>query len=128
MYDEATLDILAGNNFATLSTVGPDGGPQSSIVWFLFDGQHVLLSVIDSRRKARNIALDPRVSVAIFDLNNPYRSVELRGTAALLPDPDKELGRRLSQKYLRQDPPPEPADVRRLIVQVSPTKVNVFAP
>jgi hypothetical protein len=34
----------------------------------------------------------------------------------------------LSHKYLGQDPPPEPASTRRLIVRVIPEKVTTFRP
>jgi PPOX class probable F420-dependent enzyme len=112
--------------FASLSTVNPDGGPQSSVVWFLFDGEAVLFSVLATRQKARPVIRDPRVSVAIYDLANPYSSVELRGTAEVLPDPGRELSRQLSQKYLGEDPPPESGS--RLILRVTPAKVTSFSP
>jgi PPOX class probable F420-dependent enzyme len=127
VYDDATRQLLDGRNFATVATVNPDGGPQSSVVWFLRDGDTILFSVISNRQKARNLARDPRVSVSVFDLTNPYHSVEIRGTAELIADEPKDLGRRLSQKYLGTDPPPEPAEVNRLIVRVTPEKVATFS-
>jgi len=36
------------------------------------------------------------------------------------------LPRTLSQKYLGQDPPPEPPEVRRFIVRVTPHKLTRF--
>jgi PPOX class probable F420-dependent enzyme len=127
MYDEETVALLDGNNFASLATVNADGAPQSSVVWFLRDGDAILFSVLSTRRKARNIAREPRVSVSIYDLANPYHSVEIRGTAELVKDVDKQLPRRLSQKYLDTEPPAEPAELTRLIVRVTPTKVSVFS-
>jgi hypothetical protein len=41
-------------------------------------------------------------------------------------DPGKSLPRTLSQKYLGQDPPPEPDELTRVIVRVIPQKVNAF--
>jgi hypothetical protein len=58
---------------------------------------------------------------------NPYRSVEIRGTAELTGDPGKSLPRALSQKYLGQDPPPEPDELTRVIVRVIPQKINAFS-
>ena len=71
---------------------------------------------------------DGRVSVSIFDLANPYFSAEIRGTAELVPDPDKSLPLALSQKYLGTPPPAEDEAVQRLVVRVTPEKVNTFAP
>jgi len=43
-------DLLDGQ-FATLATVGPDGRPQLSEVWFLADGDAVAVSLNTSRQK-----------------------------------------------------------------------------
>ena len=125
--DETTRELLDGKNFATVATVNPDGGPQTSVVWILRDGDTVLFSAVASRRKVLNLTRDPRVSLTVFDLANPYQSVELRGTAELTGDPGKSLPRALSQKYLGEDPPPEPDELARVIVRVIPERVNAFS-
>jgi hypothetical protein len=65
--------------------------------------------------------------VSVFDLHNPYHSVEIRGTAELVEDPGKSLPERLSQKYLGESPPPEPAHIVRLVARITPNKVNEFS-
>jgi PPOX class probable F420-dependent enzyme len=120
-------DLLDGRNFATIATLNQDGGPQTSVVWIARDGDTVLFSTAAGRQKARNLARDPRVSVTVFDVANPYRSVDIRGTAELTEDPQKSLPRTLSRKYLGEDPPAEPADMLRLIVRVTPRKITGFA-
>lgn len=127
MFSESTRSLLDGRNFATVATVNPDGGPQSSVVWFLREDDTVLFSAIDSRRKVRNLARDPRVSVTVFDLDNPYHSVEIRGTAQIAEDPEKILPGRLSHRYLGVDPPAEPDELVRVSVRVIPEKVNSFS-
>ncbi len=126
-FDEATRDLLDGRNFATVATVNPDGGPQTSVVWILREGDTVAFSTTAGRRKARNLARDPRISVSVFDTGNPYHSVEIRGTAELVEDTGKSLPKALSRKYLGEDPPPEPDGVVRLIIRVTPDKVNIFS-
>jgi PPOX class probable F420-dependent enzyme len=126
-FDEATRDLLDGRNFATVATVNPDGGPQTSVVWILREGDTVAFSTTAGRRKARNLARDPRISVSVFDTANPYHSVEIRGTAELAEDTGRSLPKALSRKYLGEDPPPEPGEVVRLIVRVTPDKVNIFS-
>ena len=69
---------------------------------------------------------DSRISLTVIDAQNPYHSVDIRGATELTEDRDKSLPRRLSHKYLGEDPPPEPDDMVRLIVRVIPQKVNVF--
>jgi PPOX class probable F420-dependent enzyme len=127
VFDEATRKLLDDKNFATVATLNPDGGPQASVVWILREGDTVVFSSISTRRKARNLARDPRVSLTVFDTGNPYHSVEIRGTAELAEDPAKSLPVAVSRKYLGEDPPPEPDDLKRLIIRVIPDRVNTFS-
>ncbi|GAA1076517.1 hypothetical protein [Nocardiopsis composta] len=55
---------------------------------------------------------------------NPYRSVDIRGTAELIEGPDKAFLRRIARKYTDEDPSVEPDTVRRLIVRVVPEKAT----
>jgi PPOX class probable F420-dependent enzyme len=125
--DDVTRRLLDGKNFATVATVNPDGGPQTSVVWILRDGDTVLFSAISTRRKVLNLTRDPRISLTVFDTANPYQSVEIRGTAELSGDPGKSLSGALSQKYLGEDPPPEPDELTRVVVRVIPLRVNAFS-
>ncbi|MFF1957706.1 PPOX class F420-dependent oxidoreductase [Streptomyces sp. NPDC058220] len=127
VFNEETRKLLDGRNFATVATLNRDGGPQTSVVWIVREGDTVLFSTTAERQKARNLARDPRVSLTVFDTANPYRSVDIRGTVELLDDPEKSLPRELSQKYLGEDPPAEPEEVLRLIVRVTPQKVTGFS-
>ena len=124
---EATRRLLDGKNFATVATLNPDGGPHSAVVWFLREDDTVLLSTTAGRQKARNLARDPRVSLSVFELENPYNSVEIRGTAELVEDPGKTLPKQLSHRYLGVDPPAESDDQVRLIVRVIPERVTNFS-
>jgi PPOX class probable F420-dependent enzyme len=126
-FDDETRALLDGRNFATVATLNADGGPHTSAVWITRDGDTVLFSVTAARRKARNLARDPRISITVFDTANPYRAMDIAGTAELVADPGKALPRRLSQKYLGEDPPAEPDTVHRLIVRVTPRKVTGFS-
>jgi PPOX class probable F420-dependent enzyme len=124
--DEAVRRILDARNFATVATLRPDGSPQTSVVWIRRDGDTVVFSTTACRQKARNLTADPRVSVSVFDLDNPYDSVEIRGTAELSVDADRRLPYELSHKYLGTDPPKdEPGEVR-LLVRVVPDRVLRF--
>jgi PPOX class probable F420-dependent enzyme len=125
--NEAARRLLDGRNFAMVATLGPDGQPHSSVVWIDREGDTVVFSLTADKQKARNLARDPRVSVSVFDLENPYHSVEIRGTVELVEDPERALPERLSRKYLGESPPPEPAHVVRLVARITPSKVNQFS-
>jgi PPOX class probable F420-dependent enzyme len=125
--NDAARRLLDGRNFAMVATLGPGGQPHSSVVWIDRDGDTVVFSLTADKQKARNLARNPQVAVSVFDLENPYHSVEIRGTAELVEDPGKALPERLSQKYLGASPPPEPADIVRLVARITPSKVNEFS-
>ncbi|WP_172388174.1 PPOX class F420-dependent oxidoreductase [Streptomyces sp. MNP-20] len=124
--NEQTRTLLDGKNFATVATLNRDGAPQTSVVWIARDEDTVLFSTTAGRLKARNLARDPRISLTVFDTDNPYQSIDIRGTAELIEDPEKTLPHTLSHKYLGENPPPEPDNVLRLIVRVTPTKITGF--
>src|SRR5207247_1610415 len=76
------LDILSSKSFAHLATIGPNGEPQSSPVWFDGDGTYVRISQTKTRQKYRNVQRHPHVALSILDPNNPYHSGTLRGPAS----------------------------------------------
>jgi PPOX class probable F420-dependent enzyme len=125
--NEETRRLLDGKNVATVATLSPDGGPQTSVVWIVRDGDFVLFSTTARRQKARNLGRDPWVSLTVFDAGNPCQSVDIRGTAELIEDRDKSLLRPLWQKYLGQGQPGEERNVLRLIIRVTPQKVTGFS-
>ncbi|MFF3941350.1 PPOX class F420-dependent oxidoreductase [Streptomyces phaeofaciens] len=126
-FSDSVRELLDGRNFAGVATLGPDGAPQNSVVWIKREGDTVLFSSTEGRQKVRNLLRDPRVSVSVYDLANPYTSVEIRGTAEILPDPDKRLPHELSHKYLGIDPPAEKEDEVRVIVRVVPRRIVGFS-
>jgi PPOX class probable F420-dependent enzyme len=110
---------------ATLATVGADGLPQLTEVWFLHEDGEIKLSLNDARQKTRNLEARPACSLLILDLENPYRYLEVRGRARLEPDPDYAFANRVGAKY-------GGADVRdhdgpgesRVVVTIEPARVH----
>src|SRR2546427_8323079 len=62
--------ILHSKQFAHLATIGPDGAPQSSPMWFLWDGEYIKFTHTTTRKKYQNIRRDPRVAVSITDADD----------------------------------------------------------
>jgi PPOX class probable F420-dependent enzyme len=118
-------DLLDGQ-FATLATVGKDGRPQLSEVWFLAEGDTIGLSLNTSRQKAKNLAANPAVNLFLLDLASGYKYLEIRGDAELTPDGDYEYADKLGAKYgadLRSRDLPGDARVKVLI---RPTRINAI--
>ncbi len=109
---------------AALATIGPDGRPQLSAVWFLHEDGELKVSIHASRQKAKNLERNPAVNLFILDTQNPMRYLEIRGDAELGPDGDYVLAGKVGAKYggadLRQM---DGDDQRRLAVTIRPTRV-----
>jgi PPOX class probable F420-dependent enzyme len=117
------LDLLDGQ-FATLGTVGPDGRPQLSEVWFLADGDTISISLNAARQKTRNLLANPAASLFLLDLANPYRYLEIRGDAEITPDEDYAFADQVDAKYnanVRDHDQPGQARVK---VTIRPVRVN----
>ena len=116
---------LLDASVATVATVGPDGRPQVSAVWFLNDDGTVKVSLNVARQKTKNLTANPAVTVFILDPANPARYLEIRGDATLEPDDDYAFADRLGAKYggadLRAMDGP---DGRRVVVTVDPVRIN----
>jgi PPOX class probable F420-dependent enzyme len=84
---------------ATFATVGVDGYPQLSEVWFLSEDGTVRLSLNDSRQKVKNLVRYPKCTLFILDVANTFRYLELRGEALVEPDPEYLFADRVGAKY-----------------------------
>ncbi|HEY5135437.1 MAG TPA: PPOX class F420-dependent oxidoreductase [Candidatus Nanopelagicales bacterium] len=124
--NDKARELLAGKNFATVATVEPDGQPQLSPVWITHDGDDVLFSTTVGRRKHVNISRNDRVTVCVFDQEDPYTYVEIRGTATMTEEGGRELIDAFAKKYRDLDVYPwDGPDAVRVVVRVTPTKVIV---
>jgi PPOX class probable F420-dependent enzyme len=77
---ETFLDLANGPRVAALSTVMPDGQPQTTVVWCDFDGTFVRVNTMRGFRKEKNMRLNPKVTLLCFDPRQPLRTLEIRGT------------------------------------------------
>jgi PPOX class probable F420-dependent enzyme len=73
---------LASDRIGWLTTVAPDGTPQASPIWFLWDGHEILVYSLDSPR-ARNVAERPRVSLNLDGNGLGGDIVIVEGTARI---------------------------------------------
>ncbi|HET7870401.1 MAG TPA: PPOX class F420-dependent oxidoreductase [Actinomycetota bacterium] len=87
LVDHASGDIPASHRdlvecppVAALTTVLPDGYPQTSVVWCDFDGEYVRVNTMRGFVKEQNMRRDPRVTLLCYDPREPLRYLEIRGT------------------------------------------------
>lgn len=125
---ESHRDIILGKNFGHLSTLMPDGSPQSTPVWVDLEGDLVVVNTVDGRQKARNLDREPRVAISVADAANPYRYIQVRGRVAekTYDGADAHIDK-LAKKYMDADTYPFRNDAeRRVIYKIRPDRVSVY--
>jgi len=87
-----------------LTTVSPDGTPRPSPVWFLWEGESMLIYSKDGTSRTRNLARDSSVSFN-FDGNGTGGDiVVLEGTAVVSEDPPSTEISAYQTKYAEEIP------------------------
>jgi len=120
---ETHLDLLDAAT-AVLATIGPDGRPQLTAVWFLRDGDDVRLSLNSDRQKVKNLVANPAVTLFVLDPDTPSRYLEIRGDAVIEDDPDYAFAERVGTKYGADLRSFDADGARRVVVTLRPERVN----
>jgi PPOX class probable F420-dependent enzyme len=97
---EQLADFLAQPYNATLATYRADGTVLLSPVWHRWRDGGFDVSTGADDVKVRHLRRDPRCSIVVYDNDPPYRGLELRGQARILPDPDRAALRGIAVRYL----------------------------
>jgi PPOX class probable F420-dependent enzyme len=110
-------DLLEAPLIAHLATTRPNGEPQSTPVWFDWDGTHLLIATGPESQKFRNTQRDPRLALSIIDPANPARYLEVRGrVTAVDPDSDGSRLRAIIRRYTGADELPGLEEARVIMV------------
>ena len=82
---EKARAFLQERRFAVLGTLYADGAPQLTTMWYLLEGDTIVMNTMIGRLKNRNLRRDPRISLCVPD---GYNYVTVSGTAELIDDPE----------------------------------------
>lgn len=122
---ELAKKLIDAKNFACVATTMPDGSPQVTPVWIEREGDIIMLNATVSRQKYRNLKRDPRVALCVFDLQNPYSKVLVRGKVVEITKESAEDGiDRLSMKYNGNKYGYHRADDPRVTIRIEPEHVT----
>ncbi|MCW2713207.1 MAG: pyridoxamine 5-phosphate oxidase-related FMN-binding [Frankiales bacterium] len=123
--DPGVRALLDKPNHAVVSTFNEDGSIHSTVVWVdVQDGRLAVNSAV-GRTWPSNLERDPRVTVMVYDENNPYDYVEVRGTARGSTEGADAHIDRLAKRYLGVDSYPfRTPDEQRISYVVEPTRVR----
>lgn len=123
MLKDKTRTLAEGKNFAVFTTLMPTGQPQSHVMWVSCDDENILINTEVHRRKFKNIEADPRVTVTIWDAENPYSFAEVRGQVVeTVKGPDALASiNAMSQKYTGGDYSNEITS-ERVVLKIAPDR------
>ncbi len=117
-------DLVENPNTAVLTTVGADGQPQSTAVWFLAEDGILKTSITTDRQKYKNLVRNPRATLFVIGPTSPFRTLEVRATVDLAPDPDKAMLPKFAARYNAPVEVLQQAGGDRVIATLNPARVN----
>ena len=77
--------FLNEKHFAVLATINSNGPPQLTTMWYLLEGDTIVMNTKAGRIKERNMRRDPRIAICVED---GYNYVTISGTVELIDDPE----------------------------------------
>ena len=95
-------------------------------MWFLWEDGTLRISLNTERQKSKNLMRDARVSAFFVDPENPYRTIEIRGRAEILPDSEYQLADRVGAKYGADLRHMDQAGGSRIAVTIVPATIHTF--
>jgi len=98
-------ELLGGRNHAVVSTLRRDGSVHSAVVWIGVEDGNATVNSAVGRAWPNNLERDPRITVTVYDQENPYEYVEIRGRVSggdTSQEADDHIDR-LAKKYLDAD-------------------------
>jgi PPOX class probable F420-dependent enzyme len=128
-------DLLVEPVHGVLSTMMPDGQPQSSLVWVDYDGTYLLINTTLERQKVQNMFANPKVALLVIDPKDSSRWIEVRGNMVEIQREGAEVhADKLTQQYTGKQrfygdiyPVEQKQKETRVIVKIEPTKVSLDA-
>jgi PPOX class probable F420-dependent enzyme len=72
-------ELLRAKNFANVSTLRRDGSVHSTPVWVDIQDGKPVLNTAEGRAWPRNLERDPRLTLTVQNIENPYEYLEVRG-------------------------------------------------
>jgi PPOX class probable F420-dependent enzyme len=105
---ERLRDFLTAKHFLTIATVDADGSPRQAVIWYLIDGDDLIVNSAMGRRWPANLLRDGRVSAAITDHADGYRWIGVTGSAEAITDqPTAQAHIAAMARYYHDDEPDE---------------------
>jgi pyridoxamine 5'-phosphate oxidase family protein len=110
VFTDKELEYMAGQRLGRIATVGRDGQPHVVPTSFRYNPEQDAIDVgglrMSQTKKLRDVQRTGRASIVIDDVLPPWqpRMIEVRGTAAVVPEGGKDLNERFEDTIVRIQP------------------------
>jgi PPOX class probable F420-dependent enzyme len=99
MFSDDARAFLQKPLIARMSTIGPDGYPHTVPVWFMLDGDDLVIIAVRSTRKVQHILSNPKGAVTVGGDPADGQGYLIKGDFSIEPDPDDAWTRKLTHHY-----------------------------
>ena len=123
--DTPVRALLEAPNYAHVGTIKKDGSPSVVPVWCHTDGEHIILNTAEGRAWPTHLARDPRTTVTVMNLENPYEYAQITGRVAERTQEGADaMIDSLAKKYMGLDVYPLHNEAEtRVTIRIAPEKV-----
>ena len=120
--------ILRTPLIAFIATVKPNGMPHVTPVWYIYDGETVVVAASTDSVKVRNVSSNPSASLSILDPDDHSRWVQVNGSVTLTKEGVSGVVRAMWESYAPGEGWEEAAeqamrDIDFILISVTPDKV-----
>ena len=124
---ESARELLRKKSWGQVITQNRDGSPQVTMVWVDEDRGDLMFNTNLARLKTRNLRRDPRVVVAVQDIESPRQYLVVHGRAELEVEGAYEHINRLAHRFMGKEYPKRPGE-QRVIVRVKADRFSGYGP
>lgn len=135
MTDDEIATFLSANHPASLTSIGPDGYPHTTAMWFAVIDDRFHFATYAKSQKVVNYERNPKASVLVEDGDayNELRGVLVQGDAELIRDPELagDVMVAMTARYAGLDFGAAPAEVeeqvrekaaKRTVIRIDPVR------
>ena len=126
-------DFLDANGVGVMATAAASGRPRQSLVYYVRDGDRLLVSTLADRLKAQDVRRSGWASLCVMGHALPYPSATFSGHAEVLTEDIGVPTARIAQRVSGADEPPDPlsdaalAAVGRVLIAITVERVSAIA-